>query len=102
MFPFHLTLRGEFHSPKGICFDHANRIIVADCNNNRIQGFEYLEEAGGSYSIQLHPGIAPNHKKGGILAPSPDNCKTFNHSSIVVVPHARNTIPFFSLSNTLL
>lgn len=77
------TLRGEFHSPKGICFDHANRIIVADCNNNRIQGFEYLEEAGGSYSIPLHPGIAPNHKKGGrwvctFVYPEEDHSKRGN------------------------
>ena len=59
------TLRGEFHGPKGICFDHANRLIVADSNNNRIQGFEYLVEAGGNYADPLHTGIAPGSKKGG-------------------------------------
>jgi hypothetical protein len=59
------SLRGEFCGPKGICFDHANRLIVADSKNNRIQGFEYLMEAGGRYTDPLHPGIAPNHHKGG-------------------------------------
>jgi len=57
--------RGEFRGPKGICFDAANRLIVADSKNNRIQGFEYLPEAGGTYCDPLHPGIAPNHQKNG-------------------------------------
>ena len=51
--------RGELRGPKGVCFDHANRLIVADCNNNRIQGFEYLPEAANSSGDPLHPGIVP-------------------------------------------
>jgi hypothetical protein len=57
--------RGQLRGPKGMCFDPANRLIVADCLNNRIQCFEYVPRArGGAVDISLHPSIG-NHQGNG-------------------------------------